>query len=85
MRKAEKLRILKFALFVVLAFVSIVLIGSYLPYTEAVEPEVIGSLQKFVEWSVRAKDWIIGNIWLLALILVPGIYLFLNVKPKTRK
>lgn len=66
--KANKRNILAFVIFLIVAFLLVVLIGANIPYTPAELGAEIGSLQKFVEWTVTAKTWLMD--WYVLLIAV---------------
>lgn len=82
MSKAKKKKNLLGVFVVIAAFLLLVLIGSVIPYEAAVEPETIGSSQKFVEWAVRTKEFIIDNIYLLLIIIGVTSVGYLNVNSK---
>lgn len=77
--KKEKRNILAFLVFLVVAFLLVVLIGANIPYTPAELGTDPGSLQKFVEWSVLAKGWIYE--WYIVLVFVlAGLLIVFKLK-----
>lgn len=84
MTKDEKRRSLLAAVFLIGAFILMVLIGSNIPYTAAVAPAEAGSLQKFVEFCVDAKDWLRDYALLIGIIAAAG-YLVLKLSKNKRK
>lgn len=75
---------LSFGLFLLILFVSMVLIGANIPYTEAVAPDPVTSLQKFVEFCIKVKEWF-GTYAILLGLLAAALFGFIKFQPKKRR
>lgn len=72
--KKEKRKLYSMAIGIALVFILLVLFIPMIPYTAAIEPETAGSLEKFVAWFAKIKDWFGGGNYVLVLFSLLGIY-----------
>ncbi|HTO16727.1 MAG TPA: hypothetical protein VLZ83_13230 [Edaphocola sp.] len=84
MTKAEKRRLITLLAFLVGAFVLMILIGANIPFEAVVAPDPIPTSQKFLEFCVDAKNWLVNYAPLIGIVGVAG-YLVLKLQPKRRK